>query len=270
MEILEQIAVNVFLPAKEDCWFCKQKPESDKTPTNDLAENPDSVGGPPSIPENDIKNDSSTLGRNLGDRPSWVIEAPNDPDEEAAIVPGAHHLIPGNASYKNAKELHKYVSADKGLIKHDIGYGINHEGNGVWLPGSYGVRADASTTGNKKWSKYKYQEAYAIAAMKCAAGQFHDAHNDYSRNVKETLLSVAEKLDALYEKNGDDKCPVCGSKASDEEGKLTPPLGLVGKLDGISGSHRTMLKGRKMRQKFVDAGYFTSSKVKLIFSAPEE
>src|SRR5690349_16441988 len=247
MEILEQIAVNVFLPGKEDCWFCQQKPESTEV-TNDLAEDPNSLGGPPAIPENDVANDSSALGSNLGNRPDWAITAPNDEEQEATIVPAAHHLIPGNASYKRAPELHKYVSGDKNLIQSDIGYNVNCAENGVWLPGSYGVHPGATTTGNKKWSKYKYQDAYAIKAMKAAGAQFHDAHPKYSTNVKNTLCSLAEKLDAMYEKN-DGNCPVCGKKASDDAGKLTPPFGLVGKLNGISASHRTMLKGRKMRQK---------------------
>jgi len=252
-QVLEAVNVAILMEKKADCWFCKAQPNSEAVNHVHDEENPLSGGAGDAVPENDIANNSSTLGGNLGTRPNWAVQIEQQPK---SVTPAAHHLIPGNASYKNATELHKYVSKKEGIISGDIGYNINAEENGVWLPGNYAVRP---------WGTYTHQNDYAVASMKAAAAQFHDAHPDYSTNVKNTLLSMAEKLDKARETmKQPDKCPLCGSDMADK-GKLRPPYGLVGKLHTVSSNHRRILLGRGLREKFINAGYYTSSRVRLLF-----
>lgn len=253
MELGETIAIaiaNLISESKEDCWYCKEKPEKTEI-QNQLNEDPDSLGLPP--PENDLKNASSRLGENLGLRPNWIINKPNS-DNKTEVVPGAHHLIPGNASLNKAKTLLKYIKkGDK--INGDIGYDVNCRENGVWLPGNYGVREGASDF-KIKWSQYQYQEEYAINAMKKANAQFHDAHNKYSQRVLKTLEEIAGKIVV----NMPDKCPVCKNTVED---KARPPYGLVGRLNACSRHHRRFLSGSS-RKWPVQSGYFTSKHSKLL------
>src|SRR2546426_2657026 len=243
-------------PGKDDCWYCKQDPGKENLTTK-LDEDPSSTGGIiDNVPENDVRNSSSKLGESLGRRPKWKISVPHDLSKRCGVVPGAHHLIPGNASLKRATGLHKYMSASKGVIKSDIGYDVNAKPNGVWLPGSYGVRANAQNF-KTKWSKYKRQNDYAISAMDTANAQFHDAHPKYSDNVLRTLRSIATKLG----KKPKERCPVCGKTADKER----PPYGLVNRLNFVSDQHRKMLVQPRRKKKFIDAGYFTSARSKLLF-----
>ncbi len=252
-QIGEQIAIDVMAQTKPDCWYCKKEPGPETR--NKLEEDPPSTGGiVDNVPENDLKNQSSTLGGALGRRPKWKIAVPHKPSARCGVVPAAHHLIPGNASLKRATGLHKYMREDKNLITNDIGYDVNGKANGVWLPGSYGVRP-GSTHFTTKWSKYKQQNRYAWNAMKEADAQFHDAHPKYSRNVLKTLRSIATKL----AKKPKSKCPVCGAVAKKER----PPYGLVGRLNFVSGQHRQMVTQPAKKAKYINAGYFTSKRSKL-------
>src|SRR5437016_2126016 len=144
MQIGEAIAVEIMLPAPpENCWYCKEKPTALNL-TNKEDENPKSDEvDTDTVYENDVANDSSTLGGNLGNRPSWVIPIPGVAGKTTTVVPGAHHMIPGNASLKKATTLHQFMAEADGVISGDIGYDVNDEHNGIWLPGSYGVNASA-------------------------------------------------------------------------------------------------------------------------------
>jgi hypothetical protein len=250
-DIGEQIAVDAAAEGSDDCWYCKEEPK-DNRKTN-------VTPNPVDDSENDLENNSSTLGENLGKRPKWKIQAPHDTSKRCGVVPGAHHCIPGNASLLKATALLKFMQEEKGVIESDIGYDVNAAENGVWLPGSYGVNPQSQVF-QTKWRNYatKHKNAYAIAAMESADAQFHDAHPRYSGKVLQTLKSIANKL----QKEPKDKCPVCGKKKD----KKRPPYGLVGRLHYVSGQHRGMLLNPKRKKRFVMAGYFTSSRVHLLFA----
>lgn len=248
MQVGETIAVIVFSKGKEDCWYCKEKPEKDDL-QNQLVEAPSSIGKK----ENDLKNDSSELGKALGFRPMWSIKTPHT-DKKVYVIAAAHHLIPGNASLKRATTLLKYIEKAKGKISGDIGYDVNSRKNGVWLPGSYAVRE--KSTLKIKWSRYRFQDEYAIRAMKVHNAQFHDSHPDYSKNVLKTLRKIAAKIVT----RGPEKCPVCGKTLED---KSRPPYGLVGRLDAVSRSNRKFLVGPAHKWPVI-SGYFTSKRSKLM------
>ncbi len=257
MEIGESIAVSVATSDKDDCWACKEEPPEKKK--NILTESPSSVGAP--LPENDLHNDSSTLGTNLGFRPTWRISV-KDRHEGAEIIrncevtPGAHHLIPGNASLAQVPSILNLMEESRGKIRGDIGYDVNSQQNGIWLPANYGVRVDSEF--DKKWSKYSFQDEYAIAAMKRAGAQFHDSHPTYSGKVKTTLRALADKINLKKP----EKCAICDSEISD---KARPPYGLVGRLNAVSRQHRGFLSG-PVRKWPIGSGYFTSSRSALMLA----
>jgi hypothetical protein len=254
MEIAEPIAALVATPdEKEKCWACEQDPPDERH--NSLDESPSSIGDP----ENDLHNDSSTLGKNLGFRPSWTISVPDSQGGEAVtrtceVLPGAHHLIPGNASLKKVPSILDLMESSRGKIQSDIGYDVNSAQNGVWLPANYGVNINSAF--GKKWSQYQHQNDYAIAAMKRAGAQFHDAHPEYSDKVKTTLRALADKINLKKP----EVCAICGKQISD---KSRPPYGLVGRLNRVSRQHHRFLAG-PVRKWPVDSGYFTSSRSALM------
>lgn len=250
MEIAEKIAVAVVSDGKDDCWFCSEKPK--ETAKTDLNEDPSSIG----LPENDLRNNSSALGSALGSRPSWVITIPGV-GEAAEVVPGAHHLIPGNASLARVGELIDFLKAGK-KIRADVGYDVNSRENGIWLPGSYGVNAQSVV--GKKWSQFSYQDEYAKAAMTRAGAQFHDSHPTYSDRLKTTLRTIANRIVVKYP----EKCPGCDKQISD---KARPPYGIVGRLNAVSRRHRTFLAGPP-RKWPVRSGYFTSRRSVLMTLEP--
>ena len=234
MQVGEPISASVATPnPDEPCWACKEQPKGELV--NHLDESPDSIGEP----ENQLTNDSSALGTNLGHRPAWQISVPDKHAGQnitrlCTVVPGAHHLIPGNASLQKVPSILKLIEASRGDISSDIGYDVNSAQNGIWLPANYGVRADSEF--GKKWSAYDFQDEYAIAAMKKAGAQFHDAHPDYSDKVKTTLRALADKINLKKPQ----KCAICDDQIAD---KARPPYGLVGRLNSVSRQHRTFLRG---------------------------
>lgn len=249
MQIGEAIAVTISTPDQDEpCWACKQEPEVVKD--NLLVEEPSSLGEH----ENDLHNDSSKLGESLGFRPEWHVTVPDPLNDgkttvRALVTPAAHHLIPGNASLKQAVSLLPFIAKSKGKITSDIGYNVNSAKNGVWLPGSYGVKKDS--TFQTRWSQYEFQGDYAFAAMNAAKAQFHDSHPEYSSKV----LDVLDKLAAKMKLHAPDLCGICKEKVAD---KSRPPYGLVGRLDRVSGMHKKFLRGPD-RKWPVTTGYFTSA-----------
>ena len=170
----------------------------------------------------------------------------------------AHHLIPGNASLKNATELRKFmeknktVTSDKGKslkIKEHIGYNINGAHNGVWLPGNYAIRANTipkkktSWSGlidHKDWKDWCYE--YMLEATRVAGGQFHDTHETYSTNVLKFLEKTSDKL---FEHLDD-----CDDCSGDANGKIYPPYFLKNFLYALSGALRTKCKVKPPRIRF--------------------
>jgi hypothetical protein len=260
---------NIVLDKTDPCWYHEQ--ETEKQVENAETEDPASPTGKTAGAENGEHNDASTLGSNLGDRPTWSIKHkvqaadPIEQGKETEIVPAAHHLLPGNASVNKAKALHKYMKwkGDNGRqLSGPIGYDINSAENGVWLPGNYAVRKD--TDFGKNWSKFEdsFKNAYAIAAMKASGNlQLHDAHPSYNTNVMNTLLEIARKLDEEWKDNSE--CPVCKKK---QDNQNRPPYGLVGRLNALSTEHKKALKNPAQNLKAIGSGYYTSSRVLLLFT----
>lgn len=262
-DIGEGIAVGMLKEAKGDCFFCKEKPKS-KNPVTDEHASPDTSNAEIEdlVPENDHHNDASKLGENLGGKPEWLINKPESNGEKTTVLAAAHHLIPGNASFMKVKKLIDYLKKDgPHALETDVGYSINHENNGIWLPGNYNVRAGKENY-TTTWScqKPSFKNAYAVSAIRASRSQFHDAHSTYNRKVRTTLEKLLKKIG-----RPSDKCPFCGEKYE----KVRPPYGLVGRLDFISRQHRGMLSGltKKTSRKVaaIRQGYFTSSKVKAFF-----
>src|SRR5579884_3926537 len=87
---------------------------------------------------NDLHNDSSLLGSNLGSGgDSFNVRfSLGDTDYDVEVTVAAHHLVPGNEALARASALVEWMKKGD-TVRGDIGYGVNHKKNGVWLPGSY-------------------------------------------------------------------------------------------------------------------------------------
>lgn len=258
------IAIGTFQSAKDECWFCKEEKSSDN-PINDVDSSPDTSDSESedAVPENDLHNDASKLGVKLGNKPEWTVKCP-DKGETTKVLSAAHHCIPGNASFKKAYDSGLVDFVKKGgdfNLQSDIGYSINHESNGVWLPGNYYVRK-GNKPYDKNWSSFSksFKDEYAKRAINVSKMQFHDAHSRYNKKVLKTLESVMSKID-----EPEDKCPMCG----EEYDNTRPPFGLVGRLDFISKQHKNMIsnisKKKGKKYKYVKSDYYTSSRVKTYF-----
>lgn len=260
MELGEPVGIaDAALAKGRACWYCKVNPGPKIK--NDEEADPDTTDGEgeDDVPENDEHNDASKLGTNLGSQPSWTIKCPDDA-KNTTVMSAAHHCIPGNAALKKATALHDFMREGGPFsLESDIGYGVNHKNNGVWMPGNYAVRKGKCNY-QKGWGSFgdTFKDKYAALAMQKATVQFHDAHPTYSENVLKTLRVMASKL-------GDptDKCPVCDKKFDQRR----PPFGLVGRLDFVSGAHRNLITNLSKRKgkKAVNKGYFTSTRVKKYF-----
>lgn len=258
------IAIGMEKSAKDECWYCTEEKKSD-SPKNDIQADPDTSDseGEDNAPENDLKNDASKLGSNLGQKPSWAIECPKE-GKTTTVLSAAHHCIPGNASFKKVCDmgLIDFIQAGGDFnLSSDIGYSINHQSNGVWLPGNYYVRKDSGHY-KANWGSFgkAFKDEYARRAISIANRQFHDAHSAYNKNVLKTLEAVMEKMG-----EPEDKCPICEEKLD----STRPPFGLVGRLDFVSAQHKRMIEnlGKKKSKKvrYVKNNYYTSSRVKTYF-----
>jgi hypothetical protein len=178
--------------------------------------------------------------------------------KEYPYTVAAHHLIPGNASLYESSLFKRYmqqggtaeVKTKNGMmnfkITHNIGYNVNGSHNGVWLPGSYAVRAGVhptkvtwgklirddkgKPTSNTPWC-YDYM---AVVASK-AEGQFHDAHTTYNRNAKDVLNKKAVRLMAHQ--------AVCEDHCQKEPRELPPPYTIKNNLFALSDYFYDQAKG---------------------------
>lgn len=222
-ELGEMVTVALILDMDSACPFSHEKPKHEK--------------------QNDLTNNPSKLGRNLGGGdPIPLSFYVRGRKFEMELGFGAHHLVPGDASLNKATALLKLMK--KGEMKGDIGYGVNHERNGVWLPGNY--RWDAASKG--KWSTlgasggFEVQFAYAYYAMQVTGRQFHDSHTDYSAWVRRTLEKIRVKTLALQA--GCDECKEINAKKP-----WNPPYTLVGVIDRLSSRLRGYVTGPVSRWK---------------------
>jgi hypothetical protein len=153
----------------------------------------------------------------------------------------AHHLIPGNAALYKSQLFKSYmkkggkmeVDSPKKMtftVSRNIGYNVNGSHNGVWLPGSYAIRAGvhpskltwSALIDNPAHTDWCYE--YIAAVAKLTRAQFHDAHTNYNENA----LKVLEKLTVKLIKH-QVLCEECKSKTS-----VPPPYMIKAKLYRLS------------------------------------
>lgn len=195
--------------------------------------------GGPYDKKNDLNNNSALLGSNLktGGEPFKVSFTLGTTDYELDVTVAAHHLVPGNESLLRAQQLVAWMKKGKN-VKGDIGYGVNHENNGVWLPGSYAWNAQSLTTWKKLGASadgVQLQYAYAYTAMRKSGRPWHDRHTDYSAWVKRTLEKFRVKMLEMRS-----ACPKCDQNAKKP---WPPPYALVSRIDGLSARLRGRLQG---------------------------
>jgi A nuclease family of the HNH/ENDO VII superfamily with conserved AHH len=153
----EMVAVGFLSDVDVACPFHEKKHAHDATKNNYLAGDAKKLG------ENldDGSASTSTIQRDAAapdDRYRTPRKFP-DPDEtydeetrEVQIVKGnedckypvvysAHHLIPAKESLKRADKLHKFIDKGKGKICCNLGYDVDGNENGVWLPALHAVNS---------------------------------------------------------------------------------------------------------------------------------
>lgn len=237
MQVGEAVAVEIAAENHDDeCYFCKSQ-EEPETEVNELTDNYDEdsdLDG--SLGDFRFKNASSKLGRALGGVPNDKTVTMAGQPLDVAVA--AHHLVPGNASLKHS-ELFKsgeYIWKD-GSATSNIGYNVNSEPNGVWLPGNYGMRPWGTDGATFHAAKGIEPKDYAFEAIEAWDGQFHDAHGAYSDFVKDALDKIYDKLEA----NKSLWCPEA-KKSDKKASERSPMYVLVSRLNTISGRMERMLK----------------------------
>jgi hypothetical protein len=272
MEALEKISTAFADKVKEGCLF---KEDSSQVPQ--LNEEPEDIENDDNESVVELQaNNGGVLGENLINAspgkegtvggpcpPPKMLRVPREDTERTGVqvhVPGAdgvedkvlpftvaaHHLIPGNAALKKS-DLYEFLKKDGSVesatgrrwtISAHVGYNVNGSHNGVWLPGSYVIRA-GKTDMKETWSvlrggKPNWCINYAASVVKVAGGQFHDTHVEYSEKVLETLGKLAVGIF-----NHLDTCEDCERRK-----KLPPPYIVKDRLYAISAYLGTVLKGQ--------------------------
>jgi hypothetical protein len=177
----------------------------------------------------------------------------------------AHHLIPGDAALANSELYKGYMIEGAQVITPagrtyeilaNIGYNVNGNHNGVWLPGNYAIRKKTSPKEGASWGDIvddpNYQGwcfEYMRACVAKVGGQFHDSHTKYNAAVLDILDEIHVKL-AVHQ----DGCGDCKNKK-----KIYPPYVLKARLYVLSRYLRTKLRMRPGKWKIP---WFTSDKFK--------
>jgi hypothetical protein len=307
----EMVAIGVVSAADIDCPFHEDEHDCSKPGKNELEGDATALG-------KSVVSGASTVVRT--DDPDIRHKAPEveaDPDhateesrevsiladtadkdkKENCIYPvafSAHHLIPAAESLKRAPGLHKFMQKSKGKICCDLGYDVNGNENGVWLPGLHAVNSkglnlwgsaptslpDKEEVGRRvvKRAGYKYSPlrgprpgtggalAFGPTNMKwmyvqkamtfLGPRQFHDRHANYSRLVKEQLMAVGKRLETFYGLRKDPEIAGCPKcRSRKKKEKAPPPVQLLGLLNKTS---KTFLRG-KVKGRTQDDEYYTSS-----------
>lgn len=229
-ELLETINAEVMAIFGDECPFSHKDGPHDKA--------------------NDLSNSSKRLRRNLekaGDESGEVVTIPWECDGEHHKGPlgfNAHHILPADAAVAKAHELLKVMKkqGDGGELKGDIGYGVNHENNGVFLPtedkwdvAKHGAWSEVM----KKQDGYRLLYAYAYWSMKLTHRQFHTSHGDYSDWVLNRLEEIKVKM--IEAKND------CAEGKCKKTKPWNPPYELVRKLDNIAQHVKGYLTGSPRR-----------------------
>lgn len=179
---------------------------------------------------NDLANNSRLLGGNLksGGNSFKVSFSLDSTPYKLDVTVAAHHLVPGNESLLRAKSLLAWIKKGRN-VRGDIGYSLNHERNGIWLPGSYAWNSQSTTTWKNLGATaqgVQLQYAYAYCAMKKTGRPWHDRHADYSAWVKRTLEKFRIRMLEMRS-----NCSKCDQNAKKP---WAPPYKLVSRIDGLS------------------------------------
>lgn len=233
---------------EKDCPFCKENKPPEKLESNiEQSWDDDQLTNDKYWTEK-IGNDSGDLEKDMEaagyPRPKdWRLKMPVykcgkqrhssevDLGEDHIVKANPHHLIPGNASLKKCRALRKWIFASEKKITGDIGYDINNDRNGIWLPSNNAMRGDS------RWDCETVKMTYANASQP-GRGSFHDAHVDYNKFVKRLLKRVADRMEGIDVKNN---CPYKTEKDENSD-KFKPPYALVSRLNGISQRLKGYLK----------------------------
>ncbi len=159
-ELLEGVSIGIVVDPKDiECPFHDQDHKCDSEDVKNVY----------------TRGNATTLGENLeggGDENSVVVRKGkkipdasyrdpkvfSDPDKrrevarEVTIVKGdincrypvgfsAHHLIPAKESLARATSLHKYIDKGESKVCCNLGYNVDGNENGVWLPGLHAVNS---------------------------------------------------------------------------------------------------------------------------------
>lgn len=154
-QLLEPIDIAVVADFETECPFHEEEHRCDSGGKNDLegdatalGDNLDAGGADGSTVVRTVDPDIRYRSPRQEDDP----DADSEADREVAIIRGdenskipvafsAHHLIPAKESLKRAKALQKYIKKSGGKICCDLGYDVNGNENGVWLPGLHAVNS---------------------------------------------------------------------------------------------------------------------------------
>lgn len=224
-EILEVINPEVMAILGEDCLFSHDDGPHDK--------------------ENDLSNSSKKLRRKLGAADGVPVKFTFELDGKSfdgEFGYNAHHILPADAAVNDSPDLLKEMKKS-GHLKGDVGYGVNHRNNGVFLPTE--DKWDAAKYG--LWSEireevdgYRMLYAYAYKTMSKTGRQFHTSHTDYSLWVKQRLEEIRVKMLQMKV-----ECDPCKTKNAKEP--YNPPYEIVAKLDSIADHVRGYLCGSPRR-----------------------
>jgi hypothetical protein len=271
MDIGESIGIALIQQLTAECPFKSETPEDVSIEEEDVIEDDRDEAA-------DLQdNNGGVLGRNLinsspgkeGTVNNFYPSANKAPEPrvDSKTQPGlkvtlqgkpydykvaAHHLIPGDASLANSDVYNDYMCKGADMttkaghtykIRANIGYNVNGNHNGVWLPGNYGIRAGKGPVAGKSWGDIVEDPdhkdwcfEYMVACVEKVGGQFHDSHTKYNEAVLNALNKIREGLAAHQ-----DSCEECKKKAN---GEIDPPYRLKTRLYLLS----TYLKAKLRRQ----------------------
>jgi hypothetical protein len=274
----EAVGVAFLTDAVAECPFTTASPPSvSKEGEEPAKDDTDAV-------EDVQENDGGKLGRNvvsgksgtdgtwnaLGAEPPLYQSPRNDTrrkgvrahvkadGQDYPFTVAAHHCIPGEASLHPSALFEKFMEKGGEMelntssgartfkLQEHIGYNVNGSHNGVWLPGSYAIRASTSPVTGKSWgdladsgAEGDWKLSYIAAVVRAGRGQFHDAHTHYNTHVRGMLNKLALTIIAHMV-----ACEECQKKT-----ELPPPYALKARLYRLSRSLRLQVKSMPHRWK---------------------
>jgi hypothetical protein len=215
------------------------------------------------------------------------------------VTCAAHHVIPAQESLKGSplltfmckkgfEETLKDETYSDGIVWSGVGYDVNGNQNGIFLPGSYAVGggrggmnvwadntdededepedagdkvADPQSnelTGNLYEIKAQNRKwLYVKQAVKLCPGQFHDRHVEFSKFIQEILEKIFENHRALKKSMLDvGACDRCKQRAElIKKHGIPAPYGLVQRLNSVSKRVMTFLDGKTWKRNIYTSGW---------------